>query len=427
MALAETIDRPKAIEPVEPMVSLFGTGHGKNPFPIYDRLRAQGAAAKVRMSGGVRMTSSSEVWVITRYDEAVEALKDPRLTVDRRNIGYKTPLLQRLVMGAMSMDGGGMVGVDGAEHSRLRGLVAKAFTPRAIEKLQIWITEMTEELLDKAAEKSAKEGQVDLIAEFALPLPLNVISEMVGVPVAERWEFAKLVNLMFNFAAEKPDLLAMGTASFKLRRYFSRLIALKRREPDDRLLTELMKVEEAGDKLTENELAGTILLLLFAGHETTVNLIGNGMLALFDRPDQMTLLHEHPELAASTVEELLRFAPPVEYGVVRYATEDMMIGDTAIPRGDGVVVLLSAAARDERAFKDPNTLDITREKNKQITFGLGHHICLGAPLARMEGVIAFNALAKRLDKMELAVPRDQVEWWNAAGLRGVKTLPVRFG
>jgi cytochrome P450 PksS len=408
------------------MVTLWGQGHGENPFPIYDRLRSQAAASKVRMAGAVRMTADGEVWVITRYEEAVQVLKDPRLTVDRRNVGYKTPTLQRWVMGAMGMDGGGMVGVDGAEHSRLRGLVAKAFTPRAIESLQTWIAEMTEDLLDKAAAKSAREGQVDLIAELALPLPLNVISEMVGVPEAERWEFAKLVNLMFNFAAERPNLVAMATAGFRLRRYFSRLITLKRRQPDDRLLCELMKVEEAGDKLSENELAGTILLLLFAGHETTVNLIGNGVLALLDRPDQIKLLHERPDLAASTVEELLRFAPPVEYGVVRYATEDLMLADTIIPKGDGVIALLSAAGRDERAFDHPNTLDITREKNRQITFGMGHHICLGAPLARMEGVIAFRALARRLPTMELAVPRDRLEWWHAGGLRGLKTLPVRF-
>ena len=400
----------------QPLLTLFGPGHGENPFPLYARLRQAAPATKVRLP------TRQHIWVVTRYEAVVGMLRDERFTVDPRKAGLKMPIWRRWAARALGMDGDSLVGVDDPEHYRLRSFVHKAFTPRTVDRLAAWTEKVTHQLLDEAARK----GSVDLIADFALPLPLTVIAELVGVPDKERQEFSALVSHLFNFASPRINIISMMASGYRLKRYLDALIELKRRNPDDRLLSTLLAAEESGDRLTHAELLSMVLLLLFAGHETTVNLIGNGMLAFFDNPEQFEHLRGRPELVEQAVEELLRFAPPVEYGVPRHAVSDVQMGDVTIPRGDRAIALLSAANRDERIFENADRLDVTREKNRQITFGLGLHFCLGAPLARREGAIAFRALAQRFPNLSLDVPRGDVEWWNIAGLRGLKKLPVRL-
>jgi cytochrome P450 PksS len=349
-------------------------------------------------------------------------LRDKRFTVDRRKAGFKPPLLQRWLARALDLEADSLVTVDDPEHNRLRVLVHQAFTPRTIDKLAGWIEDVTRQLLDAAARKD----QVDLIADFALPLPLTVISEMLGVPEEQRLEFRALVSDLFKFSTAGANIVSMAVSGYRLRRYIGKLIDLRRRAPDDGLITALITAEASGDRLTEAELMLMVLLLLLAGHETTVNLIGNGMLALLHNPDQLEQLCSRPELAGQAVEECLRFAPPVEYGMPRHALADVQMGNVTIRRGDQVIALLSAANRDDSAFPNADRLDITREANRQITFGVGLHFCLGAPLARMEGTIAFRGLTQRFPNIALAVPQKDLEWWNIAGLRGLKELPVRL-
>lgn len=399
------------------LITLWGPGHPENPFPIYAELRQQAPASLI-----YHAANRKPMWVVTRYDAVESMLKDERFSVDKRRAGFAEPRLQRWVSRLLGMDGDSLVSVDDPEHYRLRNLVQRAFTPRTIDKLQGWIDTTANRLLDAAIEKN----DIDLIAEFALPLPLMVIAELLGVPDAERNEFSGLMSDLFNFAMPRANVLSTALSGYRLRRYLGKLIELRRRNPDERLLSAMIAAEESGDHLTEAELTVMLLLLLFAGHETTVNLIGNGMLALLENPEQFALLREQPQLAASAVEELLRFAPPVEYGMPRYALADIQIEDTVIPRGAEVIALLSAANRDERAYVDPDSLDITREKNRHATFGFGAHFCLGAALARMEGTIALRALAQRCPDIALTNASTKLEWWSVAGLRGMKKLPIQL-
>ena len=281
---------------------------------------------------------------------------------------------------------------DPPDHTRLRTLVSKAFTPRAIESLRGRIEQMVDALLDVAVDR----GEMDLIADLAYPLPASVICEMLGVPLQDRdrlreWS-ADIARSLDAVIVSDPEVIARANAAgVALREYFERLVAERRRAPRADILSGLIAAEEAGDRLSTDELFATVILLFLAGHETTANLIGNGMLALLRHPAELARLRDDPALIESAVEELLRYDSPVQR-VSRITTADVVIGDRTIPAGSLAMALLAAANRDPAYFPDPDRLDVARRDNRHLAFGSGIHFCLGAPLARLEGRIVFAAL-----------------------------------
>jgi hypothetical protein len=382
-----------------------------DPYPMYHRLRAEDPVHH----------SPLGFWVLTRYPDVMAMLRDPRL--------IKEPIAAfvaaRFGMAVPPGLGLSMLDRDPPDHTRLRGLVSKAFTPRALERLRPEIQQIVDGLLDEVEAR----GSMDLVEEFAYPLPVRVICEMLGVPVKdhERFKAWGLDIARGLDAIMLPPDSEVGQRSVSGRRaladYFRELIAERRAAPRDDMLSALIAAEEAGDKLNEEELLATCILLLVAGHETTVNLIGNGTLALLRHPDQLRKLRERPGLIGTAVEELLRFDGPVQR-TARIPSEDITIGGQTIPKGEMVMPFLGAADRDPTQFSDPDRLDITRADNRHIAFGMGIHFCLGAPLARLEGQIAINTLLARLPKLALATDRPQFR--QSLTLRGLQALPLSF-
>jgi cytochrome P450 len=383
-----------------------------DPYPVYHRLRAEDPVHH----------SPLGFWVLTRYADVMAVLRDPRL--------IKEPIAAfvaaRFGMAAPPPGLGlSMLDRDPPDHTRLRGLVSKAFTPRALERLRPGIQQIVDGLLDEAATR----GSMDLIEEFAYPLPVRVICEMLGVPVKDHERFKQWgLDIARGLdAIMLPPDSEVGKRSVSGRRalaeYFRGLIAERRATPREDMLSALIAAEEAGDKLNEEELLATCILLLVAGHETTVNLIGNGTLALLRHPAELRKLRDDPGLVASAVEELLRFDGPVQR-TARIPSEDVTIDGRTIGKGEMVMPFLGAADRDPAQFPDPDRLDITRGDNRHIAFGMGIHFCLGAPLARMEGQIAISTLLGRLPKLTLATDRPRFR--QSLTLRGLETLPVSF-
>lgn len=361
--------------------------------------------------------------MLTRYDDVLAALKDTRLSTDvgrvRNPMSWMDSPLMPDAFRAMRSN---MLQADDPEHRRLRDLVHKAFTPRMIEMLAPRIQRITTDLLDRAAKRL---NYVELIEDFALPLPLTVISEMLGIPEGDRARFRKWSDAMLEVtSAGALRVVAFVPVVYQMMNYFRHLIAERRMQPRDDMISELVRAEQNGDRLTEAEMISTIFLLLVAGHETTVNLIASGMLSLLQNPDQLACLRENPALLDSAVEELLRYANPVEHATPRYVTEDIELYDQTIPKGSILWLALASANRDESVFLNADQLDITRTPNRHLAFGMGIHYCLGAPLARLEGKLALGALIDRFPRIRLAVPSSQLEWRNAVSVRGLKMLPV---
>src|SRR5260221_5524887 len=366
------------------------------------------------------------MWFLSTYADCVTVLKDARmgrefdraLTPEQLAALPKPPEQQQPLI---DMERNWMLLRDAPTDTRLRALVHKAFTPRMIERLRLHIEEITTDLLNAAQDK----GQMDVIADLALPLPVTVIAELVGIPPEDRTVFRRWSNdLAFTLElTDDPAVYDQGAvATVEFTAYIKGLIAERRAHPQEDLLSALVAAEEGGDKLNEAELIATVSLLLVAGHETTVNLIGNGVLALLHHPDQFTTLKAAPSLARNAVEEMLRYDSPVQL-TSRAVLEDMPLGDYVVKRGQQVATLLGAANRDPNQFADPNTFDITRVgADKHIGFGNGIHFCLGAPLARLEGTIAISMLVQRFPDLELAV--DTPKYRPTYVLRGLESLPV---
>jgi cytochrome P450 len=389
-----------------------------NPYPFYARLRAQ--APVYRMTLPTRETA----WLITRYDDVVAVLKDERFVKDTANAltpeqAARQPWFRKIFKSLKR----NMLNQDPPDHTRLRALVNKSFTPRLVDQMRGRIQRLTDDLLDVVQGRE----QMDLIRDYALPLPTTIISEMLGVPAADRHQFHRWSNAVMSAAHSTRGLVKAVPNALLLMRYIRKFIKKRRANPQDDLVSALAQAEEAGDRLSEDELMAMVFLLLVAGHETTVNLIGNGTLALLEHPDQMEKLRNDPALIKSAVEELLRYASPVETGTERYASEDVTIAGVTISRGDMIYVVIASANRDERQFTNPDSLDITREPNKHLAFGLGAHFCLGAPLARLEGQIAISTLLRRLPCLRLTVAPGGLRWRRGLLLRGLEALPVAFG
>ncbi|GHO77215.1 polyketide biosynthesis cytochrome P450 PksS [Ktedonobacter sp. SOSP1-85] len=391
-----------------------------NPFPMLAQMRSQGALAPLPLPMG---GAGHQTWMITRMEEAVRVLKDhARFTVNPTSIGGED-FFRASRADATSDQSAFMISVDEPDHRRLRRLVSAAFTPRYIESLRPQIQRIADELLDTVQ----NQGQMDLVADYAYPLPINVISDMLGVPHADRpqirvWSEALVTGISGMGRRDEQTLAHMQAFDA----YARHLVALKRQHPADDLTSQLVQMEEAGDHLSEAELLSMISLLIFAGHETTSNLIGIGTLTLLDHPDQLAKLQADLSLVPSAVEELLRFNGPVFTGVPRFATEDLELAGQRITKGDALVIALPSANRDEAQFTQPDELDIARTLNRHIAFGQGIHICLGAPLARLEGDIAFTTLLTRMPNLHLGVPRESITWRISSNVRGLTALPVAF-
>ena len=401
-----------------PRVDLFDPDFKANPYPTYARLRSEAPVHRVALPDG------RGVWLVTCYEDVSTVLKDERFVKDWRNEMTPEQLTQippiPEVMKPLTRN---MLDTDPPDHERLRSLVQKAFTPRLIERMRPRVQAIADELLDAVQEA----GKMDLIDDYAFPLPITVIAELLGVSAEDRNKFREWSNAAVSGDTtqeymEKILLPNMQAFTDYLRAMFEE----KRKNPKDDLISGLVRAEEAGDKLSEDELLGMVFLLLVAGHETTVNLIGNGMLALLQHPNQLQKLREDPSLIKTAVEELLRYDGPVETSTERFAREDITIGGVVIPRGEMVMVVIASADHDPERFADPDTLDITRAGNKHLAFGKGIHFCLGAPLARMEGQIAINTLLRRMPNLRLADSPESLTWRPGMVLRGLKGLPVEF-
>ncbi|GBD23981.1 Polyketide biosynthesis cytochrome P450 PksS [bacterium HR29] len=385
-----------------------------NPYPLYRRLRERDPIHRSRVA---------DAWVFSRYADVSTILRDPSHSADDRNRRRYEQERRRLERrGLVDPDQRpSFLRLDPPDHTRLRGLVAKAFTPRRVQELRPRIEAIVDGLLTELEAK----GSVDLIHDFAVPLPVTVIAELLGIPPEDRARFRKWSDdLAGSLDANRPEILIRARQSRQeLRAYLEPIVEDRRRAPRDDLISALVQAEEAGDRLTRDEVFSTIILLLVAGNETTTNLIGNGLLALLRNPDQLERFRREPELTENAVEELLRYDSPVQ-ATSRIALRDFEFQGRLIRKGQGMVLLLGAANRDPAVFPDPDRLDIGRSEIRHFSFGQGIHYCLGAPLARLEGQIALRRLADTFDRIELA---GEPEWGENFILHGLKRLPLRVG
>ena len=405
-ALAEDLGRPD---------------HKADPYPFYRWLQEQKPIYQGVFGD----------WIVTRYDETVRVLRDPLFSSD--NMGHNEnfqairPMLdaQPEIGPLLKLQEKAMLFMDPPDHTRLRGLVSKAFTPRTVEGLRGQIEALIEDLLDRQRARPS----FDLVGDFAYQVPVLVICELLGVPPTDRGRFgawsAALARGLDNLTVADAEFILHGNAAAAgLTAYFRELVAARRRTPGTDLLSALITAEEAGDRLTEDELLATCVLLFFAGHETTVNLIGNGTLALLRHPDQLQRLRQQPQLIANAVEELLRYDSPVQR-TGRIAAEEVDFAGVHIQRGDRVTMLVGAANRDPAQFADPDRLDVTRPNASQhLSFAAGIHYCVGAPLARLEAQLAIAALLRRAPDLRLL--DQQPPWRPTFVLRGLQSLQVAW-
>ncbi|KUO06082.1 cytochrome P450 family protein [Streptomyces caeruleatus] len=385
----------------------FGEGFRTDPHPVYARLREAGPVHRVRLPVP---DEHHETWLVVGYEEARAALADPRLAKDGSKIGV-TFLDEQLI-------GKYLLVADPPQHTRLRGLITRAFTMRRVEELRPRIRQITDGLLDAML----PHGRADLVDSFAYPLPITVICELLGVPEMDRTEFRKLsTEAVAPTSAESEH-----DAFVRLAEYLTELIEDKRRAgPSADLLSELIRTTaEDGDRLSPQELRGMAFILLIAGHETTVNLIANAVHALLTHPDQLAALRADMTLLDGAIEEALRYEGPVENATFRFAAEPLEIAGVPIAQGDAVMVGLTAADRDGARFPAPDRFDIRRDARGHLAFGHGIHYCLGAPLARLEAGTAIRSLLDRAP--DLALDGTPGDWLPGPLMRGVRSLPVRW-
>ncbi|KND35163.1 cytochrome P450 family protein [Streptomyces acidiscabies] len=401
--------------------TLFTWEFASNPYPAYAWLREHAPVHRTTLPSGV------DAWLVTRYADAKQALADARLSKNPAHhdgpahAKGKTGIPGERKAELMTH----LLNIDPPDHTRLRRLVSKAFTPRRVAEFAPRVQELTDQLIDRFAAK----GEVDLIHDFAFPLPIYAICDLLGVPREDQDDFRDWAGMMIRHGGGPRGGVARSVK--KMRAYLLDLIHRKRGDLGDDLISGLIRASDHGEHLTENEAAAMAFILLFAGFETTVNLIGNGTLALLTHPDQRDLLQKslaqkETHLLETGVEELLRYDGPVELATWRFATEQLTLGGRHIAPGDPVLVVLAAADRDPARFEHPDTLDLTRRDNQHLGYGHGIHYCLGAPLARLEGQTALATLLTRLPDLQLAVSPEELRWRGGLIMRGLRTLPVAF-
>jgi cytochrome P450 len=388
-----------------------------NPRPIYARLREEAPVQRATIGGDL------DVWFVTRYDDVQTVLKDPRFVNDPRGVvspGQHPHLPEESPSGGASRR---IIDVDPPDHTRLRSLVQKAFSAPIIERMRERIQAIADELLDTIEGR----GEADLIEAYAFPLPILVIAEMLDVPRKDRDQIREWSNAVTEVSMLGKAAAARAQAQRDaLSAYLRDLIEVRRKDPGADLVSALIRAEEDGSKLSRDELLAMVNILLVAGHETTVNLIANGMLALFQHPEQLEALKKDPSLIKTAVEEFLRFNGPAEQAAFRFAREDLELGGARIAKGEILFVCLASANHDGAQFTKPDEFQIARAENKHVGFGFGIHYCVGAPLARMEGQIAIATLLRRLPDIRLAVPPESLAWRPGLMLRGPSRLPVVF-
>ncbi|HUR74196.1 MAG TPA: cytochrome P450 [Sporichthya sp.] len=409
-----------------PTVSATSGPRLTDPFTATGPGERAAAYAELSQYGPVQlfgMPDGSPAWLVTGYPEVRAAQTDPRLLKQRTPMSNRIAQLRPDVAPALISH---LLSVDGADHTRLRRLVGGAFTKHRVDALEPRIWAIAHGLLD-GCESAARAGaSIDLVASYAVPLPMTVICELLGVPYEWRSEFRRVSETMLagTYAPEDEFVVAVDDLLSLLRA----LIALKRDEPADDLATALVAAQEGGDRLSEDELTSMIWVLILAGHETTVELIGNGVFELLTHPEQRDRLVADPALLPSAVEELLRVEPSLHMAIPMKAAEDLVIAGAPVRAGDTVLTSLMAANRDAATFPapaaDPAGLDLGRTPNHHLTFGHGVHHCLGAPLARLEGRIAFGALLGRFPRLRAAVPLDALRWHSSFLFHGLTRLPV---
>jgi len=402
---------------LERVYDLYSTDFKKNAHTIYATMRQAGPACY-----HPGMTDDFNVWFVTSYEDVEMILRDhQRFVKEYRHVATPEELADwQEPEGIHRFLDKHMLNLDPPDHTRLRSLVSKTFTARRINGLESRVQEMADALIDKVMD----QGEMDLIDDYAFPLPIIVISEMLGVPTSQRNNFRRWSEIFINEPVTPAQKEEFKSQMPKFVEYLGQIIAQRREYPEDDLISDLIKVEEAGDTLSEEELYSMIILLIVAGHETTTNLIGNGVLGLLEHPDQLALLRAEPARIDDAIEEILRYDGPAERATLRWAAEDVTIGDQNIQRGQPVVVSLASANRDEKRFQRPDVLDITREDKRNLGFGFGIHYCVGAALARMEGRIAINTLIQRLPGLRLQESVDTLSWRVSHLIRGMDHMPV---
>jgi cytochrome P450 len=435
--------RQQAGEPVE--LDIADPDFMADAYDTYADLRAKGPVTRVRFAGVAQEAASEdsgeqrgffgnqETFFVTRYDEVIATLLDRRFSVDPRSgmppeqveqQEAQTPEEFRLLSRSI-------ISIDPPDHTRLRKLVQPSFTGRGIQALRGSIQQVVDDLLDEAERDAAERGEaapdrrMDLIEAFAYPFPVTVISDMLGIPREDRETIRGWTEDLLRVDRGRVDEeVRAGLREFI--DYLTELFERKRLAPADDMISRLVHAEEDGDVLDEDEVLATVFLMFLAGHVTTVNLVGNGVVALLTHPGQLAKLKADPGLAKGVVEETLRYWGPVDFIGRRIAREDVEVGGTVIPAGEQATVSLASANRDPERFADPDVFDITRaDANRHVAFGKGIHVCLGAPLARVEGQVAFDTLFRRYPDLRLAVPAEEVRW-GGSFLRGFARLPVLF-
>ncbi len=406
--------------PSGPVPELFSREFAADPYPAYAWLREHAPVHRARLPSGV------EAWLVTRHADARQALADQRLSKNPERHSQAAHTKGRVgIPGERSANlMTHLLNIDPPDHTRLRRLVAKAFTPRRVAEFAPRVQSLTDGLIDGFAER----GSADLIEEFAFPLPIYVICELLGVPPEDQDDFRGWAGMMLHTSGRRGGV---GRAVKRMREYLAELIHRKRGEPGDDLISGLIRASDHGEQLTEEEAAAMAFILLFAGFETTVNLIGNGALSLLRHPAQRAVFQGAAEAGdeerlTASVEELLRYDGPVELATWRFATEPLTLGGRAIGRGEPVLVVLAAADRDPARFAEPDRLDLARTDNQHLGYGHGIHYCLGAPLARLEARTALATLLRRLPDLRAAAEPEELRWRGGLIMRGLRSLPVEF-
>jgi cytochrome P450 len=399
----------------------WGTFDRDNPFPLFAEVRERGPVHAITLADG------HAAWLVVGYDEAKLMLNDTRLSKDMQAAFASGG--EVLAEGLPGKDfARHMLAVDPPDHTRLRRLVASAFSLRRVEALEPRIREIIASLLgDLAAE--GPDATVDLVPNFAFPLPFTVICELLGVPEPDREPFGNALIALLS-PTDTPEQYAKAKiGSDGVVAHLNKLVDTKAEKPGDDLVTALIQARDGDERLDHGELLSTLLQLIVAGHDTTTSLLGNGIVALLRNPEQLALVKADPARVSALIEEIMRYDAPVPHSTFRYAAEDITIGDVTIPAGGQVIISLAAANRDGTHFPESEEFDVARRDNRHLAFGHGIHFCLGAPLARLEGNIAFTTLLQRFPDIRLAVPSEDLHWGHGDGLvlRGLTELPVVLG
>jgi len=396
----------------------WGAYDRDNPFPLFAAVRELGAVHAVTLADG------HDAWLVVGYEEARIALNDPRLSKDMHAaLATGTGVVAEGLPGPSFARH--MLTVDPPDHSRLRRLVSAAFTPRRVEELRPSVQSIVDDLLDAMA-AAGPDARIDLVRAFAFPLPFTVICELLGVPDPDRADLGRGLTALLVPTSTPAEYARAKQASDAVVAMLEALVDAKQASPGDDLVSGLISARDGDERLSTQELLSTIFQLIVAGHDTTASLIGNGVVALLQHPEQLDDLRSDPTRLAVAVEELLRYDAPVPHSTFRYAVAPVDIGDATIPAGSQVIICLAAANRDSGQYADPEALDLDRAESRHLAFGHGIHHCLGAPLARIEGQLALGSLLRRFPALRLAVPADQLHWGHGDGLvlRGLSELPV---